>query len=160
MDDQAGAVFDPSGQYRYLLWRGWEAIAPRVLFVMLNPSTANAERNDPTIRRCMGFAKAWGYGRLEVVNLFAYCATRPQDLRRADHPVGEAGDRALLDAASRADQIILAWGNGGRLHGRDRTVLELLSGYPLHCLGLTKQQQPRHPLYVPSGAIVQDFRQM
>ncbi|WOB42127.1 DUF1643 domain-containing protein [Thermoleptolyngbya oregonensis NK1-22] len=149
----AGATFDLSGRYRYTLWRVWDFAAPRVAFVMLNPSTADAERNDPTIRRCIGLAKAWGYGGLEVVNLFAYRATRPQDLKRVDDPIGEAGDRPLIAAAEQAAQIILAWGNGGALYQRDRAVLALLSGYPLHCLGLTQQQQPRHPLYVPSGTV-------
>ncbi|WP_448604716.1 DUF1643 domain-containing protein [Thermoleptolyngbya sp.] len=149
----AGATFDPSGRYRYTLWRVWEFAAPRVAFVMLNPSTADADQNDPTIRRCIGLAKAWGYGGLEVVNLFAYRATRPQDLRQVDNPVGEAGDRPLITAAERADQIILAWGNWGSLHERDRTVRALLSDYPLYCLGLTQRQQPRHPLYVPRGTI-------
>lgn len=149
----SGATFDPSGRYRYTLWRVWELAARRVVFVMLNPSTADAHHDDPTIRRCIGLATAWGYGGLEVVNLFAYRATRPQDLRRVDNPIGEAGDRPLTTAAERADQIILAWGNWGSLYQRDRAVLALLSGYPLHCLGLTQRQQPRHPLYVPSGTI-------
>ncbi|BAU41238.1 DUF1643 domain-containing protein [Leptolyngbya sp. O-77] len=153
----SGAAFDPTGQYRYSLWRVWEFAAPRVAFVMLNPSTADAERNDPTIRRCMGLAKAWGFGGLEVVNLFAYRATRPQALKQAADPVGREGDRALVAAASRANQILLAWGNWGSLYERDRAALALLSGYPLHCLGLTQQQQPRHPLYVHKGAIPISF---
>ncbi|MFQ3616982.1 MAG: DUF1643 domain-containing protein [Cyanobacteriota bacterium] len=149
----SGAMFDPSGRYRYTLWRVWEVAAPRVAFVMLNPSTADADRNDPTIRRCIGLAKAWGCGGLEVVNLFAYRATRPQDLRQADNPVGKAGDRPLLTAAKRADQIILAWGNWGSLYERDRAVLALLSDYPLYCLGRTQRQQPCHPLYVPRETV-------
>lgn len=153
----SGATFDPTGQYRYSLWRVWDLDAPRVAFVMLNPSTADAERNDPTIRRCIGLANAWGYGGLEVVNLFAYRATRPQVLKQATDPVGREGDRALLAAASRADQILLAWGNWGSLYERDRAVLALLSGYPLYCLGLTQQQQPRHPLYASRGVILIRF---
>ena len=113
-------------------------------FVMLNPSTADAERDDPTIRRCIGFARGWGYGRLEVVNLFAYRAASPRELFSATDPVGRANERFL---ASATDDVVVAWGNHGRradwklrkaaAHGRPR------------CLGITALGEPMHPLYVP-----------
>jgi hypothetical protein len=135
------------GRFRYLLWRQWE-VGARVLFVMLNPSVADAERDDPTIRRCRGLARAWGFGAVEVANLFALRATDPRDLARARRRVGPRNDEILLDAVGRADAIIVAWGVHGALDGRDRAVARLLDGRALRCLGRTRAGQPRHPLYV------------
>ena len=90
---RTGADFDPTGVYRYSLWREWDARAPAVAFVMLNPSTADAGKDDPTIRRCASFARSWGYGSLEVVNLFAYRASEPKRLRQTPDPIGPANDR-------------------------------------------------------------------
>ena len=145
-----GAVFDRSRRYRYLLTRRWEAQAAPVLFVLLNPSTADGRQDDPTIRRCMGFARAWGHGALEVANLFAWRATHPADLRRAVAPVGPRNDHYLLSAARRAARVVLAWGIHGSLLGRDQEVLALLerAGRELMCLGLTHGGQPRHVLYL------------
>lgn len=148
---ERGAVLDPTGVYRYSLWRNWNPDAPKITFVMLNPSQADAHQDDPTLRRCIGFAQDWGYGSLEVVNLFAFRATRPQALRTASDPIGPACDRYLLAAAS-VEQIVVAWGNWGRLHLRDRAVLKLLAPHaPISCLGLNQAGQPRHPLYVPKS---------
>ncbi|MBD3880576.1 DUF1643 domain-containing protein [Phormidium tenue FACHB-886] len=147
-----GAVFDATGAYRYRLWRQWSFTAPRIVFIMLNPSTADASTNDPTIRRCIGFAQAWGYGGLEVVNLFALKATQPTLLKEAIDPIGADCDRHLLEAIKAADRTVLAWGNWGNLHGRDRAVLTLLAQRTeLHCLGLTQAGQPRHPLYLKAS---------
>ncbi len=143
-----GACFDPTGLYRYSLWREWDATAPRVGFVMLNPSRADAVVNDPTIRRCMGFARSWGYGSLEVMNLFAYRTTDPKSLSLVAEPIGTENDAHLVRLTQRTERIIVAWGNWGRLQGRDRQVLQLLSAASLHCLGTTKLGQPRHPLYL------------
>ncbi len=145
---RGGAVFDSTGTYRYWLWREWNANAPRLSFVMLNPSTADADRNDPTIRRCIQFAHAWGYGAVDVVNLFAYRATQPQILRQVSEPIGHENDRHLRSVCDQAEVIVLAWGNWGSLHGRDRAVLQLLSNRAVHCLGVTRSGQPRHPLYL------------
>lgn len=145
---QTGATFDPTGCYRYLLWRSWEAQGLRIGFVMLNPSQADAVVNDPTIRRCIGFARSWGYGALEVMNLFAYRTAHPMELRHVADPVGAKNDRYLSGLGQRVDQIILAWGNGGRLHGRDRDAISLLGARTVYCLGITKLGQPRHPLYI------------
>lgn len=134
--------------YRYTLSRMWDATRPQVAFVMLNPSTADAHQDDPTIRRCVGFAKQWGFGRLAVVNLFAYRATRPADLLIADDPVGEDNDAHLLNACRASETIVCAWGNHGAHRGRDAAVCALLEDFPLMCLGLTQRGQPRHPLYV------------
>ncbi len=149
---KTGAIFDPTGAYRYLLWREWNPGGSRIAFVMLNPSTADATSDDPTIRRCIGFAHRWDYGTLEVVNQFAYRATYPRELLKAHDPVGPENDHYILDAADRADAVLLAWGNQGRLLRRDREVVRLLSGCEhLYHLALTQAGQPRHPLYVPKA---------
>jgi hypothetical protein len=100
--EPSGATFDPTGAYRYALWRVWDGNRPPLVFVMLNPSIADAERDDPTIRRCLGFACAWGYGALTVVNLFALRATCPHTLRRAADPVGPDNDEHLRAALAGA----------------------------------------------------------
>ena len=146
---QTGAEFDSTGCYRYLLWRSWDEQAGRVGFVMLNPSRANAIVNDPTLRRCLGFARSWGYGALEVVNLFAYCTAQPAALRQVSDPIGQENDRYLRALGQRVDHIVFAWGNGGALQSRDRAVMALLGEHNLiYCLGTTKLGQPKHPLYL------------
>jgi len=141
----AGQIADEP--YRYLLFRRW-ADADSVLFVMLNPSTADAGRDDPTIRRCRRLAAAWGFGGVEIANLFALRATDPRDLARARAPVGTRNDEILADAAVRASAIVVAWGVHGSHRARDRAVVELLGARPLFCLGTTLGGAPRHPLYV------------
>ena len=119
---------------------------------MLNPSTADGNEDDITIHRCMDFASFWRYGSLEVVNLFAYRATSPEDLRHVKDPVGSENDRYLLEATERAALIIVAWGKDGGLRNQDQAVLRLIAdNNPLYCLGLTKAGHPRHPLYVESS---------
>ncbi len=110
---RTGADFDGTGAYRYSLWREWDSRRPIVAFVMLNPSTADAAKDDPTIRRCASFARSWGYGSLEVVNLFAYRASEPKRLRQTPDPIGPANDDYLVDAADRV-------ADGGRRLGRPR----------------------------------------
>lgn len=142
------AIFDATRQYRYALWREWDGLAPRVGFVMLNPSQADETTNDPTIRRCIGFARSWGYGSVEIVNLFAYRTPHPQNLRQVHNPIGDDNDLTLREFGQRVDRIILAWGNWGHLQGRDHVVLQLLRSADLFCFGLTKQGHPLHPLYL------------
>ncbi|MBW4652020.1 MAG: DUF1643 domain-containing protein [Kaiparowitsia implicata GSE-PSE-MK54-09C] len=161
MIEQSGAIFDPTGRYRYRLWRSWERAAPRLMVVMLNPSTADATHNDATLRRCVGLSQVWGFGALDVVNLFAACATRPADLRRIPQPVGKENDHTICRTVEKADAILLAWGNGGTWQGRDRTLLTLLYTVaphkPQYCLGFTQARQPRHPLYVSRHTLLQNF---
>ncbi|MCZ6728239.1 MAG: DUF1643 domain-containing protein [SAR324 cluster bacterium] len=153
------AIFDATGAYRYALTRRWRSSGRQVAFVLLNPSTADAERDDHTIRRCIGFARAWGFAALEVVNLFAYRATTPVLLKKAAQPIGEDNDRYLLAAQARAGRLVVAWGIHGPWLGRERVVLGLLSqpGGRLSCLGLTKHGHPRHPLFLPAGLRTRPF---
>lgn len=151
------AIFDDTQTYRYALWRCWNPEAANVTFIMLNPSTADAAKDDPTIRRCCQFAQAWGYGGVEIVNLFAFRATLPRDLRRCPQPVGDENDRYILVAVESAAKVVVAWGNWGNWLGRDRTLLGLLASTPLHCLGVNQSGQPRHPLYVKRDTRLQRF---
>jgi len=146
---RGGAVFDPSGFYRYKLWRRWSDHDPIVTFVMLNPSTADAITDDPTIRRCMGLARRWGFGTLIVVNLFGMRTTDPRELRNAEQPVGPLNDDHVSAAVGDADRVVAAWGNWGSLRGRAAEVMNLVpAGIAVDCLGLTACGAPRHPLYV------------
>lgn len=140
------AIFSPCRTYRYALWRSWGGATGYAMFVGLNPSTADETQDDPTIRRCIAFAKAWGYGGLLMTNLFAYRATDPRVMKAAPDPVGPENDKVLRAMARGAGVIVAAWGANGTHRGRDATVRELLPA--LHCLALTKDGHPGHPLYL------------
>ena len=145
------ASLSNGGEYRYTLGRVWDPKKKRVLFVMLNPSTADAEKDDATVRRCMAFAKFWGYGSLEVGNLFAFRARFPKALRAAQRPIGIDNASALRVMQGRATLTILAWGNHGDFMDQGRNVaLELADRGPVAILGITNRGQPRHPLYAPA----------
>lgn len=137
------------GHYRYRLWRRWEE-GPEVVFVLLNPSTADGAVDDPTLRRCIGFARRWGMGGLQVVNLFALRATDPRALREAGDPVGPLNDQVLHEVAGNAARVVYGWGNHGVLFGRGEAVWRSLGSG--QCFGLTAVGQPRHPLYVRGDA--------
>ena len=152
-----GAVLSGCGRYRYALTRGdWLDGEGTCMFVMLNPSTADAREDDPTIRRCVGFARSWGFARLVVANLYAFRATDPRGLWAAEDPVGPDNDRWLWDLSYGAHEVIAAWGATRHPGGADRVraVLEAL-GSPhdsTRCLGQTMALHPRHPLYVRRDA--------
>ena len=146
---QSGAII--TGNYRYLLWREWNNSSKTISFIMLNPSRADAEVNDPTITRCINFAKSWGYGRLEVVNLFAYRTPHPSLLKQAAEPIGRDNDRFIIESVEKSDRVILAWGNHGTWRKQDLYTLKLLKNHNhLYSLGITKRGCPRHPLYLRS----------
>lgn len=155
-DDRTGADLSDDREYRYRLWRTWDAEMPTVAFVMLNPSTADESEDDPTIRRCIGFAKEWGYGTLVVGNLFAYRATDPSELRDHPDPVGPENDERLSRIVDEADKVVVAWGNHGEFQGRGDEVTALLDA-DLYALDITKRSQPVHPLYQPADAELVPF---
>lgn len=177
-DIQRSALISADGQYRYLLERKWVGADllsshTTATFVMLNPSTADGTKDDPTIRRCMRFARDWGHGALQVINLFGLRATSPAELIRpgAPDPVGPDNDQAIADVLARVrpDEIVVAaWGAHPATHretgvvdhrGRPRTRAEVVAdmaaehGVVLHCLTPTKGGSPSHPLYQPATAV-------
>lgn len=143
------AAFDPTRTYRYSLYREWGDPSHKAVFVMLNPSTADEVRLDPTVTRCCGYARRWGYGCIEVVNIFALRSTDPKGLLAVEDPVGPENDRHILAAVADAALVVAAWGVHGALQGRDRIVRGLLADRcVLYCLGTTKDGHPKHPLYL------------
>lgn len=149
-DAASEAVYSPCEAYRYLLTRVWDPAGAKALFVMLNPSTATEVQNDPTVERCERRARALGFGAFRVTNIFAFRATDPKVMRAAADPVGPGNDAAIRDSVPWADRVICAWGAHGAHLERGRAVEALLrsTGVPLHHLGLTKDGQPKHPLYI------------
>lgn len=149
------ACFSKDRVYRYWLSRRWSSAGGVANFVLLNPSTADEQRLDPTLRRCLGFAQRWGFGAMVVTNIFALRSTDPQGLRRVGDPVGPENDGHVLTQAERADLVIAGWGRHGALHGRGRAVAAMLSAElgagRVVCLGLTGAGDPKHPLYLAAS---------
>jgi hypothetical protein len=148
------AIFSACRRFRYRLGRDLSVSGSGTcLFILLNPSTADEETDDPTVRRCAGFAGRWGHARVEIVNLFAWRSVLPEIMRRASDPVGPDNDSAILAAAREAAMVVCGWGNHGAHLSRGRDVLRLLSaaGVTPHALRLTHSGQPQHPLYLPGS---------
>jgi hypothetical protein len=133
------------------LWREWIGGEGYAMFIGLNPSTADETKDDPTIRRCIAFAKSWGYSALCMTNLFAFRATDPKVMMDAENPVGEQNDKCLLEYSRFAAVVVAAWGAHGTYKGRDVEVQALLP--TLHCLRLTNGGHPGHPLYLPKTLV-------
>jgi hypothetical protein len=140
------ATFSSCRAYRYSLSRIWDKKKKYVMFIGLNPSTANEETDDPTIRRCANYAKDWGYGGFMMVNLFAYRTTLPSNLKKVKYPIGSENDKYIVILSKKADITVAAWGNNGKLYSRDKHVLNLVPS--LMCLKINKSGQPAHPLYL------------
>lgn len=141
------------GKYRYLLRRLWDDDKPRALFVMLNPSTADAEIDDPTIRSCTRLADGLGYGSFEVVNLYGVRTSDPSVLETVSDPVGPHNKYVIDSAISRCDMIICAWGAHPMAERRAQDVITQLRAFrpAVFCFGVTKSGAPKHPLYIKSG---------
>lgn len=152
------AYFDAGRVYRYALSRVWEPKKPMMMFIGLNPSTADETKLDPTLRRVIGYAKREGCGGLWMANAFAFRATEPKDMKNAADPVGPMNDRWLLDIACWCPLIVVGWGTHGAWLNRDAKVRTLLQGYELKCLKTTKTGMPGHPLYLKSDAPLQTFQ--
>jgi len=144
---QRTADFSPDRVYRYTLRIIWIARKEYVNFCCLNPSTADENNNDPTVRRCIGFAESWGYGGMVMTNLFAYRATDPGVMKLADNPVGPDNNHWIEKESSGAGLTIAAWGTHGKYMGRDLHVLRTLLTRP-HYLSLNQNTTPQHPLYL------------
>jgi hypothetical protein len=180
MPKLSDAELSPCGTYRYMLSRsldhqgvddlliqGTERARRRCLFVMLNPSTADALLNDPTIEKCIKFARAWGYQRLDVVNLYAYRATDPKALRVAAVPsqlgtniIGPNNDNWIASLAADASRVVLAWGGNSPMPeraGHVLRILETVGHQDLCCLKQNKDGSPVHPLYQRDDSVLQLF---
>ena len=149
--NDSGALFSACRRWRYLLWRRWDAARPAANFLMLNPSTADEFKLDPSCTRARVYAERWGYGALIVTNLFGWRATDPQEMKAARDPVGRGNDRAILRAARESALVVCAWGNHGAHLGRSLAVKQLLddAGIRHRALRMNGSGEPAHPLYLP-----------
>lgn len=156
---ESAAALSPCGVYRYALFRAW-GDGRVVNWIMLNPSTADHQENDPTIRRCLRFSRGWGFDGLVVTNLFAFRSTSPKKLKsRSIAPVGALNNQIIREAIKQADLIVCAWGANGGFLERDQQVLKLLSPYPnmTKCLGVTDKRFPRHPLMLKANTQLEQY---
>ncbi len=147
----SGAQFSDCRKYRYVLWRTWQAKESHITFIGLNPSTADETKDDPTIRRCIGYAKEWGFSGIHMLNLFAYRATKPRELNNVKDPIGPENNRFLKMYTGTKTLTIACWGNHGAYRNRGFDVIELLGIENLSCLGITQEGKPKHPLYLKRG---------
>jgi hypothetical protein len=161
-----GAVISDDEVFRYSLWRNWEDVAATApsndccLWICLNPSTADALKDDATVRKCVGFAQRWGHTSIEIVNMYALRSRHPSKLKLVTDPVGPDNDMWLMRSAARSKRAIAAWGNHAVHLGRDRAVLRLLEtvGVELLCLGTTNTGRPKHPLVLGYDTPLEPFR--
>lgn len=168
-----GALFSKCKKYRYALWRSWdddsglfkqtgEKANNKIVFIGLNPSTADETKDDPTVRRCKGFAKRWGYGGMVMLNIFAYRATDPKDMMSCQKPVGELNDQAIVEIARKFDNVVCCWGTHGDYKRRGFFVYGLLDEKTecrIDCLGCTTNGHPKHPLYLGKNTERIEWRQ-
>jgi hypothetical protein len=166
-DIKRQAAISDCGKFRYALSREWNTDKPLLVFIMLNPSTADALLDDPTIRKCIGFAERNGFGAAEVYNLFAYRATDPKDLKRAGYPVGPENDPLLFDMLRQLQhdssfKVVCAWGANARdqqigIRAMDVTRKLHARGIKLHHLRLTADGIPCHPLMLPYSCGINEW---
>lgn len=162
------AEFDETGAYRYSLTRAWnhhyKSSRSSVCWIMLNPSTADAHKLDPTIRKCVRFSQAWDYDGIEVVNVYGYRSTDPKKMLKQADPVGNGNSKAILRAMKRNDLIVAAWGVnvGCDKWGAVGNVLNLAerARVPLYALRISKDGHPGHPLYVPYETNLVTYREV
>ena len=148
-----GALYSADRRYRYLLFRRLGRGDRHLVFILLNPSTATEYQDDPTIRRCVGFASRWGYDQLTILNIFALRATDPRQLYHSSDPVGV--DNLSHIEKIKADLFIAGWGRHGQLNSQGEKVKQLLP--KLKCLGTNQDGSPKHPLYLPNSASIIAF---
>ncbi len=146
---ESGATFSPCRRWRYLLWRRWDAAKPVANFLMLNPSTADEHKLDPSCSRARDYAERWGYGALIVTNVFAFRSTDPERMKAAKDPVGPGNDAAIVRVAGQSAIVVCAWGNHGAFMERSVRIRELLKDIKLHALRVNANGEPAHPLYLP-----------
>lgn len=157
-EDYHPATFSPCRTWRFRLERRWSA-GPKAAFILLNPSTADETKDDPTIRRCIGFAKAWGFGGLVLGNIFALRSTDPRGLYSHADPIGPGNDDALRGIAREAEKVICGWGTHGALNGRGSFAFDVMrqAGAEPLALKVTAAGFPGHPLYIGADTIPRPF---
>ncbi len=143
-----GAIFSDDGKYRFVLWRIWNQDLPLVMFIGLNPSTANSNTDDPTIRRIKSFVKVWRYGGFYMLNLYTFISAYPEKLKECHDPVWKADDY-LKQYSTKVNKIIFAWGNFPVIEERAKQVIKMFP--EAEVLGLNKNGTPKHPLYLKSN---------
>lgn len=151
------AIFSDCRRYRYDLMRRWNTEGRKIVFIGLNPSTADEETNDPTVTRCMRWAYRWSYSEMHMLNIFAYRSTDPKQLDKVIDPVGSETDRYISQECEDAETVICCWGNWGKYLDRGQEARYLLNHLELWCFDITKLGQPKHPLYLPNGIIPRRF---
>lgn len=144
-----GAIFSKDRKYRYALWRIWDKSKPLVMFIGLNPSTANESNDDPTINRVKKFAFDWGFGGVYMLNLFAYVTAYPDVLKKCNNPLGD-NDKWLKKISAKCEKIIFAWGAFAEAAERAKEIMQMFNGYALI---INKDGSPRHPLYVKNNIV-------
>jgi hypothetical protein len=156
---KSDAYISSCGRYRYWLSRVWNDSKPLVCWVLLNPSTADHRKDDPTIRRCMSFAKQWKAGGIVVVNLFALRATNPKELYLSPDPIGPENDDTIMRYASGNCKVVAGWGVHGGYLNREVDIIKMMNSHEveLECLGVTKGSHPKHPLYVSTDTKLVPF---
>lgn len=153
---QKASQLSPCLTYRYRLDRIWDDSKPSVLFVLYNPSTADANQDDPTLRRCIGFAQSWGYGELCVINLYSLRTPDPNVLRGHTQPKGSEHERSFQEALEGHSDVICAWGlQGGPISSHFSP-----GTHRIFHLGLNRDSSPKHPLYLPSNTLRQEWQPM
>lgn len=150
------AVLSSDGIYRYRLSRTWDRTKLPLVWIMLNPSTADAYQDDPTIRRCMSFARREGAGGIEVLNLFAYRSPSPKDLQKASDPIGPDNDEWIREVLYPHSRCVCAWG-AYPAWNRVARVMDLARGINFKCLGRTAAGHPKHPLYIAAEQPLMQF---
>jgi hypothetical protein len=162
--DDRGACFSENRKYRYGLWRRWKKNGPWVTFLMLNPSLADIEHSDPTVKRCEVFSQKWGFAGIEVVNVFGLISPYPQDLRGRRNPIEHAkglNDEHIRHAAERSEFVVAAWGTNvdhPKLKKRMDRIRLLLADFDVRALRVTKNGHPSHPLYLPANLTAESFQ--
>ena len=157
---ESKASFSEDRRFRYRLYRRWAELGPEILFICLNPSTADEDHDDPTVRRCVNFARDWGFRAMWLGNLFALVTTDPAKLYKpviyeVFDPVGRGNDLALKMMAARCAKAVYAWGNHGHIANRGRLVADMI--IIAWCFGINKTGEPKHPLYLPRNAQLMIF---
>jgi len=145
----SGAKFSKCRKYRYTLWRTWDKLKPKIMFLGLNPSTADEIKNDPTVTRCINYSKSWGYGGMYMMNIFSFRTTYPVELKKAKDPIGSKNDYWIKKIYKDVDKCIGAWGNDGEFKNRSEDIIKLIPD--IYCLKVNSSGQPAHPLYLKSN---------